>query len=106
MNLEIIRILKPKASLSGGNVYYRVDFKEEKTGKWYKTDLCPNYRNYTRWARLLRVGNVICNVRLKDETTIDADSRPILLTGRKRYKTQQHKKMSFNHLNQLGVFDR
>jgi hypothetical protein len=81
MIAEIIKILSPTQSRNG-NAYIRVEFKDE-LGNWLKTDLCYDYRNWSRWKKLLKVGNRLFNLRQKDSQTIDADSYPHLLEGRK-----------------------
>lgn len=75
MNYEIIRILPEKKARMGGNSYIRVEFMNE-AKEWYKTDLCRNYRNFSRWAGLLKVGVVITGLQLLNKDSIDADSYP------------------------------
>jgi len=77
MICEIIKIHLPQKSRNG-NTYLRVEFKME-GGGWLKTDLCYDFRNWSRWKKILKIGNLIGNLILKDATTIDADSRPIKL---------------------------
>ena len=98
MIAEVIKIIPFKRSRNEGQIYLRVEFREEKTGKYLKTDLVPGFRNYKRWRKVARVGNHLANLFLKDEGTIDADSRPILLEGRQRHKE------SVEDLAKLGVF--
>lgn len=45
---------------------------------WAKTDLVPTYRNFNRWKDLLKSGNVLDNLFLKTENTVDADCFPKL----------------------------
>ena len=80
-----------KASRNGGaflRVYFQMKEKNLKleVGEpvpkkyfWAKTDLVPGYRNYKRWEELLKVGNVLKNLQLKTENTVNADSFPELL---------------------------
>ena len=100
MIAEIIKILPPKKSRDGKNIYYRIEFKEIKKGKWYKTDLVCSFRNFKRWQKYLREGNILANLRLKDEETIDADSKPILIKGRRKLNTGS----TIEQLSKLGVF--
>ena len=74
---KIIKIDIIKRSFNEGEAFKRIYFLDEKK-KWFKTDLVPTFRNYHRWQKLLKVGNVLFNLRLKGEDTIDADSFPIL----------------------------
>ena len=82
MIAEIIKIHDPKQSVNG-NVYRRVELKDNQ-GNWFKTDLCPDYRNWERWKKYLKVGNLLGNLVIKGPDTIDADSRPIMITGRRK----------------------
>ena len=77
MTGEIIKIL-PLTKSVNGNSYIRVEFKLS-NGKWAKTDICPDYRNYQRWKNIIKVGNNLDNLILKNNDTIDADSFPEIL---------------------------
>ena len=76
---EIIKIDKAKKSKHPGDEFVRVYFKLENK-KFAKMDLVSTFRNFARWKGLLRVGNFIDNLRLRDEKTVDADSFPALRT--------------------------
>lgn len=80
MKGEITRIDITKQSHTGD--YKRVYFKLE-DGKFAKTDLVSSFRNYQRWAPLLKVGNVLGNLQLKPGgvkvLTVNADSYPTLI---------------------------
>lgn len=84
MNYQIIKILPEKKARMGGNSYIRVEFLDE-AKDWYKTDLCRNYRNFSRWAGLLKVGTIITGVQLLNKDSIDADSYPKFV-GRDKIK--------------------
>jgi hypothetical protein len=56
--------------------FIRVYFESVPGRKWFKTDLCTDFRNYRGWKFFLVRGNVLGDLRLKNDTTIDADSRP------------------------------
>lgn len=60
---------------SEGEGFIRVYFQRLPDKKWFKTDLCPTYRNFRRWERFLVVGNVLDELTLKNDSTIDADSK-------------------------------
>jgi hypothetical protein len=63
-----------------GAKFQRVYFKPEQgKGTFWKTDLCPTYRNWPRWAPLLKVGNELAGLTLKDPRTVDADCYPRLI---------------------------
>lgn len=59
-----------------GNSFVRVEFKLE-DGRWAKTDLCPDFRNYNRWKDLLRIGQSLIGLNLKQAGEVDADSFPL-----------------------------
>ena len=96
MTGEIIKIL-PLQKSRNGNTYWRIEFKMD-DGSWMKTDLCPDYRNWNRWKKLLKVGNKLFNLKQKDYLTIDADSEPYLLRG------ERAKSFADVDLAKMGVF--
>ena len=49
MMVELIKLLPPQESRNGGT-FIRVEFKSQE-GKFYKMDLCPDYRNFQRWKK-------------------------------------------------------
>ena len=97
---EIIKILPFKKSRNEDETYLRVEFKME-DGKWAKTDLVPSFRNYWRWKRVLRVGNVVRNLKMRDKITVDADSFPQLVVGS---LVGSGSKFTLEELNKMGVF--
>jgi len=74
----ITKIDPLKASRNGVNSYIRV-YLQEKEGGFYWTDLCPDYRNYANWKPHLQVGNILGNLRLRDDKSVNADSYPVRL---------------------------
>lgn len=85
--------LKPakNAYMSGyGKRYTRVTFKME-DGKWAKTDLCPEYRNFRNWTKILKAGEgiVVEGLTFKKAGEVDADS-PVFIS-----KIQEIKKEKF-----------
>ena len=99
MTGEIIKILPFKKSRNEGS-YLRVEFRLE-NGQWAKTDLVPGFRNYWKWKRVKRVGNIVKGLRMKDETTVDADSNPQLIGGTVIGSGQ---KLTMKELAEQGVF--
>lgn len=83
---KIIKIDDLKRSRNEDQAFKRVYFKVAKTEgerpdfAWAKTDLVPTFRNYARWKDLLKVGNFIGGVELKDEVTVNADCNPYLIS--------------------------
>lgn len=87
-----------KASRNGGafkRVYFQMRVPDSmldlKVGEpvpkkyfWAKTDLVLTYRNYKRWENLLKPGNVLKNLFLKTENTVDADCFPELMGNLER----------------------
>ena len=58
-------------------LYHVVLFRTE-DGRNFRSYISPDMRNFSRWKKLLIVGNVVGNLTLMcDEKTIDADSRPV-----------------------------
>ena len=98
MIAEITRIDHIKNSRNFGELFIRVHFKLE-GGGWAKTDICPGFRNYSRWKKILRVGNRLFNLRMLDGQTVDADSYPRLLEGRRKYPQP-----GLEELSKLGTF--
>ena len=99
MEGEIIKILPFKRSRNEGT-YLRIEFKLE-DGGWAKTDLVLGFRNYCRWRRVARIGNVVRGLKIKDEMTVDADSFPQLASGRLVGSGQ---KFTLEELAKMGVF--
>jgi hypothetical protein len=82
MTGEITKIDPWKKTSDGRSVYRRVYFNLD-DGKFAWTNIVFGFRNYHRWAKVMRVGNKLFNLRLLDDMTVDADSYPHLLDGRK-----------------------
>jgi hypothetical protein len=73
-----------KRKWGNGADFIRVSFELE-GGIFSMTDLCPTYRNFSRWEKLLKVGNVLDGldtIKLSKRTGVDADSRPRLVGTR------------------------
>lgn len=60
-----------------GNSFVRVEFRLE-NGSWAKTDICPDFRNFSRWKDILKLGIDLTGLVLKNTTEVDADSYPII----------------------------
>jgi hypothetical protein len=82
MKGTITRIDKEK--WGNGADFIRLTFELE--GRVFaKTDLCPTYRNFPRWEKLLRLGNILdglTTIKKGKVTTVDADSHPRLVGHR------------------------
>lgn len=84
---RISRIDEMKSSRNGGafrRVYFQMKDNQKSTPEkkiyfWAKTDLVPTFRNYKHWKDVLKVGNILSDLQLKTEDTVDADSIPRLL---------------------------
>lgn len=77
---QITKIDPPKKG-SDKKTFIRVYFDVRQEGggiTWARTDLCPTFRNYSRWKPLLKVGNVLSGLDFKGLTTVNADSFPKL----------------------------
>jgi len=79
---ELLRILPLKRSRNG-NSYIRIEFLVD--GKWAKTDICPDYRNYKRWTGILKAepGTIVKGLSYKNESRseINADSYPSIIAN-------------------------
>lgn len=64
--------------MGNGAEFKRLCFEMD-DGSWAKTDLCPTYRNWPRWRDLLAIGNELGELMMKDKSTVDADSHPVLI---------------------------
>jgi hypothetical protein len=68
-----------KKKWGNGAYFTRVYFELERPGsKWAKTDLVEDNRNWNDWKNVLKVGNILENLELLDDTTVNADSVPRL----------------------------
>jgi len=105
MILEITKLHSYKKSQAEGT-YLMIEMQELKTRKWYRTYINPNYHNFKRWRTVAREGNQIALMEtiMKTENIISADSRPLLLEGRRVLKNNQTKEESLKNLARLGVF--
>lgn len=105
MKATIEKILPFKKSVNG-NSYLRI-FMLLEDGRFVKTDICPDYRNYLRWKRIARLGNKIRieNFEFKDnDFTVNADSWPYLIEGKLRGSGEKMKLQELKKLFRLGVF--
>jgi hypothetical protein len=76
----ITRIDHTKIGLNG-TAFIRVSFELD-DGVFAMTDLCPTYRNFSRWEKFLAVGNILddlTTIKLSKRTAVDADSYPRLV---------------------------
>lgn len=74
MKGTITKIHEMKHSRNG-NLFFRVEFKLD-NGDWAKSDICPDFRNYQRWADLLKVGMALDDLDLRRPGEVNADSYP------------------------------
>lgn len=82
MKGTIIKIHPIKHSRNG-NAFIRIEFQME-DGRWAKTDICPDYRNYQRWKDYLTVGLSLDGLELKKTGFVNADSFPEPVKHRRR----------------------
>lgn len=92
---QIYKIDQLKQSRNKGEVFYRVYFNMKGAMDdhyfWAKTDIVPNFRNYSRWKGLLEVGNVITGLKMRRPEEVDADSSPKLLGNKPVVKKPDEK---------------
>ena len=113
MKAKIIKIDPLKESRNKGNSYRRVYFQvkdfeidREKAvvktvTKWAKTDLVPKFRNYKKWVPVLKVGNILEGIRMKGESTVDADSNITVLYNQEI--TEENQKIIDEKVEQLRL---
>jgi hypothetical protein len=73
MKATITQIDYPKEGTQGR--FIRVYFRTEEGG-WAKTDIVRGFRNFARWEPHLEIGATFDNLKMKDASTVDADSYP------------------------------
>lgn len=83
MTGTIIKIHEPKIGFKG-ITFIRIEFEMEDKS-WAKTDVCPSYRNYSKWKPIIEAGvntkvsglrfniNRKTNVEKKNEVNADSD---------------------------------
>lgn len=94
MRGKITKIDQLKSSRNSGQAFTRVYFKVKRgVGDfiWAKTDIVPSFRNYQRWKPFLQVGTILDGLVLRGNNTIDADSRPVLVSKVELEKVQEDK---------------
>lgn len=79
-----IRKVHPIKISRNGNRFIRVDFVLE-DGRFAKTDLCPDYRNFPRWSHIISrgpgtaLGSLLIKKEGKKLVEINADSFPVVV---------------------------
>lgn len=58
------------------NSYIRIEFELE-DGKWAKTDVCPDFRNFARWKPILAagIGVEVSGLTIRNKSEVNADSK-------------------------------
>jgi len=105
MFLEIIHIGKLTESKIKGHSYRLVNLKSDK-GEFFRMFLDPQYRNYKRWSRYLKVGNRFGgNWKFKSTDILDADSFFFLMDGKKLAEYEKSKPPeTLEQMSRLGIF--
>lgn len=99
---EIIEVHPYKKSQTEGN-YLMVEMRNIETKKWCRTYLCPSYRNFYRWRRIAKIGNIIRikNLKMKTDDIINADCWVELAGG---HLVGSGQKFTLQELSKMGVF--
>jgi predicted nucleic acid-binding Zn ribbon protein len=76
--IQQIHNLKPAkgAGLKNyGSRFIRITFKMD-DGSWAKTDVCPEYRNFNRWKKIIKAGEgiVVDGLQFRASHEVNADS--------------------------------
>lgn len=71
----VITKVHPLKESRNRNSYIRIEFELE-DGKWAKTDVCPDFRNFARWKGILAIGvNVsVGGLVIRNKSEVNADS--------------------------------
>lgn len=81
MTGEVLKI-HPLQTSRNGNSFIRITFTLF-GGKWAKTDVCPNFRNYKNWKPVIEkgVGTKVTGLNWRNEKAgeINADSPVMIL---------------------------
>lgn len=74
-----IKKIHPLKQSRNGNAFVRVEFQLD-NGSWAKTDLCPDFRNFSRWDDILKAGEgtTVGGLFLKKKGEVNADSYPYI----------------------------
>ena len=77
-----VRKIHPNKYSRNGNIFTRIEFMTD-DGKWLKTDICSNYRNYSRWEQVLNagVGTKVKGLMFRgtSKVEINGDSFPVII---------------------------
>lgn len=73
--IATVRKVHPNRYSRNGNIYTRIEFMTD-DGSWYKTDVCPIYRNYSRWVPVIElgVGTVLEGLTIRKGSEVNGDS--------------------------------
>lgn len=77
-----VRKIHPNKYSRNGNIFTRIEFIMD-NGTWAKTDVCPDYRNYVRWVKVIQsgVGTQVDNLTMRNKSEVNGDSFP-KITGK------------------------
>ena len=103
MRGEITKIDQFHNSVNDGEVFKRIYFELD-GNIWAKTDLVIGFRNFKRWDRVARVGNVLEGLVMKDEATVDADSWPKLVKAKVVVKEALTEMEKMERDAKLGIY--
>ncbi len=83
--------------------YIRVTFKME-DGSWAKTDLCPEYRNFYNWRKILRSGEgtVVQGMQYRTGKEINADSLVSICLDQDLFKDQIQEQVEQDKAEETG----
>lgn len=78
-----IKKIHPDKYSRNGNTFTRIEFMTD-DGEWFKTDVCPDYRNYRRWEKILEagIGTYVDGLEVRKKSEVNADSFPKIIGER------------------------
>jgi len=103
MRGEITKIDQFHNSVNDGEVFKRIYFELD-GNIWGKTDLVIGFRNYRRWDKVARVGNVLDGLVMKNADTVDADSWPVLVKAKVVVKEALTEMEKMERDAKLGIY--
>ena len=89
---KITKIHEPQQTPGGHYFFQRINFKmirDDGSTYWAKTDLCPSFRNWKNWKDLLKIGNTLGGLEMKNSTTIDADCPVRFISSEEVFQTKK-----------------
>jgi hypothetical protein len=78
--IAFVHKIHPNKYSRNGNIFTRIEFMSDE-GKWFKTDVCQDYRNYSRWIPVIEagVGTKLDGLQVRNDSEVNGDSYPKII---------------------------